>query len=98
LFEIKQTGVFLKWRLGVKDSRVRAMIASRLDRLAFGLMGDVKPVGSGVSEMRIHIGPGFRIYFKQQGSTVIVLLCGGSKSTQSNDIKKAISLADKEGL
>jgi putative addiction module killer protein len=98
MFEIRQTDVFQKWRLGIKDSRVRATIASRLDRLAFGLMGDVRPVGSGISEMRIHIGPGFRIYFKQQGPTIIVLLCGGNKSTQSNDIKKAISLADKEGL
>lgn len=98
MFEIKQTDVFLKWRLGIKDSRVRAIIASRLDRLAFGLMGDVKPIGSGLSEIRIHAGPGFRVYFKQKGSTIIILLCGGTKSTQSNDIKKAISLANKEGL
>ena len=98
MFEIKQTDVFLKWRLGIKDSRVRAMIASRLDRLAFGLMGDVKPIGSGLSEIRIHAVPGFRVYFKQKGSTIIILLWGGTKSTQSNDIKKAISLADNESL
>jgi putative addiction module killer protein len=98
MFEIRQTDVFQKWRLGIKDSRVRATIASRLDRLAFGLMGDVKPIGGGLSEIRIHTGPGFRIYLKQKGSTIIILLCGGTKSTQSNDIKKAISLAAKEGL
>jgi putative addiction module killer protein len=97
MFEIKQTNLFQKWRLGLKDSLVRAMIASRIDRLAFGLMGDVKPVGSGVSELRIHSGAGYRIYFQQRGSTLIILLVGGDKSTQASDIRKAIALANEEG-
>jgi len=65
------------------------MIASRLDRLAFGDAGDVRPVGQGISELRIDHGPGYRVYFKQQGNTVILLLCGGNKSTQATDIKTA---------
>ena len=69
-------------------------VASRLDRLAFGLAGDVEPVGQGVSELRIHHGPGYRIYFQKRGSTIIVLLCGGDKSTQAKDIKAAKRLAE----
>ena len=69
------------------------MIASRLDRLAFGLAGDVEPVGQGVSELRIHYGPGFRVYFQKRGNTIIVLLCGGDKSTQEKDIKAARRIA-----
>jgi putative addiction module killer protein len=92
MLQVKETAEFRKWRLGLKDSRVRAQIASRIDRLAFGLMGDVKPIGHGVSELRVHYGPGFRIYFYQQGSTIIILLCGGDKSSQARDIKKAIRL------
>jgi putative addiction module killer protein len=98
MFEVKETETFKKWRLGFKDSKVRAKIASRLDRLAFGLMGDVKPVGGGLSEIRVHIGPGHRIYFKQIGEIIIVLLCGGDKSTQAKDIEKAKKLAHEEGL
>jgi putative addiction module killer protein len=98
MFTLKQTETFQKWRETIKDSKVRAGIASRLDRMSFGLFGDVKPVGSGVCEMRIHIGPGFRVYYKQIGGSIIVLLCGGDKSMQSKDIKKAIQLAqDLEG-
>lgn len=89
--------MFQKWRLSLKDSRVRAVIASRIDRLAFGLMGDVKPVGGGVSELRIHIVSGYRVYFQQGGSTLIILLVGGDKSTQAKDIKRAIALANEEG-
>jgi putative addiction module killer protein len=74
---------------GLKDERARASIASRLDRLAFGHAGDVEPVGEGVSERRIHYGPGYRVYFQTRGSTVIVLLCGGDKSTRARDIKAA---------
>ena len=93
MFELKQTEVFRKWRLGLRDERARAVIASRLDRLAFGLVGDVQPVGQGVSDLRIHYGPGYRVYFQRRGNTLVVLLCGGDKSTQSNDIKAAIRLA-----
>ena len=77
----------------LRDERARGLIASRLDRLAYGHIGDVEPVGHGISEMRIHYGPGYRIYFQRQGDTIIVLLCGGDKSTQSKDIKTAKRLA-----
>ena len=93
MIELKQTEEFRKWRTRLKDERARTLIASRLDRLAFGLAGDVEPVGQGVSELRIHHGPGYRIYFQKRGNTIIVLLCGGDKSTQPNDIKAAKRLA-----
>ena len=95
MIEIKQTEIFRKWRERLKDERARVLIASRLDRLAFGHMGDVEPVGQGISELRIHYGPGYRIYFQKQGNTIIVLLCGGDKNSQAKDIKTAKSLADE---
>jgi putative addiction module killer protein len=79
----------------LKDERARALIASRLDRLAYGHVGDARPVGEGVSELRIHHGPGYRIYFHQRGSTVIILLCGGDKGTQTKDVRTAKRLADE---
>jgi putative addiction module killer protein len=93
LFEFKQTETFRKWRLRLKDERARALIASRLDRLAFGHAGDVKPVGQGISELRIDHGPGYRVYFERRGNTIIILLCGGDKSTQDKDIQTAKRLA-----
>jgi len=93
VFQLKQTETFRKWRLRLKDERARAVIASRLDRLAFGHAGDVAPVGDGVSELRIHAGPGYRIYFQQRGDVLIVLLCGGDKGSQVRDIKLAKRLA-----
>ena len=92
--EIRQSEAFRKWRSRLKDQRVRAIIASRIDRLAFGHAGDVEPVGHGISELRIHYGPGYRVYFQKRGDIVIVLLCGGDKSTQDKDIKTAKKLAD----
>jgi putative addiction module killer protein len=89
IIELKQTETFWKWRTRLKDKRARALIASRLDRLAFGHAGDAEPVGEGISELRIHYGPGYRIYFQRRGNTIIVLLCGGDKSTQDKDIKTA---------
>ena len=79
----------------LRDERARGLIASRLDRLAYGHIGDVEPVGQGISEIRIHYGPGYRIYFQRRGNTFIVLLCGGDKSTQSKDIKTAKRLASE---
>ena len=94
MIELKQTETFRKWRTRLKDERARILIASRLDRLAFGLAGDAQAVGQGVSELRIHHGPGYRIYFQKRGTTIIVLLCGGDKSTQAKDIKAAKRLAE----
>ena len=94
MVELKQTETFRKWRTRLKDERARILIASRLDRLAFGLAGDAEAVGQGVNELRIHHGPGYRIYFQKRGSTIIVLLCGGDKSTQAKDIKAAKRLAE----
>ena len=93
MFELQQTEIFRKWRLRLKDERVRALIASRLDRLAYGNSGDVKSVGEGVSELRIDFGPGFRVYFQRRESRIILLLCGGDKSTQTKDIQLAKRLA-----
>src|ERR1700722_2764790 len=87
--EIRQTTVFAEWMTGLRDRRARAKIAARIDRLAMGNQGDVAPVGEGVSELRIHYGQGYRVYFVRRGKEVIVLLCGGDKSTQAKDIKTA---------
>ena len=89
MFELKQTETFRKWREELRDERARALIASRLDRLAYGHTGDAAPVGEGISELRIHHGPGYRIYFVKRGKAMIILLCGGDKSTQDKDIKAA---------
>jgi len=91
--EIKQTDTFRLWESKLKDRRARTIIATRLMRLAEGLAGDVAPIGEGISEIRIHYGPGYRIYFQQHGNTIIVLLCGGNKGSQTRDIAKAKTLA-----
>lgn len=86
MLEIKQTDTYRKWERKLRDQRAKALIAARMFRLANGLAGDVKSVGQGVSELRIHHGPGCRGYFKYRGSEIIILLCGGDKSTQQSDI------------
>lgn len=98
MLKLKQTDTFRKWRTRLKDKRARALVASRIDRLAYGHAGDVQPVGDGVSELRIHYGPGYRIYFRKRGNTVIILLCGGDKSTQTRDIKTAKRLLEEGAL
>lgn len=90
--EIKQTETFRLWEERLKDRRARTIIAARASRLAEGLPGDVAPVGEGVSELRIHFGPGYRVYFQQRGSTLVVLLCGGDKGSQVRDIALAKKL------
>jgi putative addiction module killer protein len=95
MLELKETELFRKWRTKLKDERARALIASRLDRPAHGHAGDAAPVGERISELRIHHGPGYRIYFHQRGNTVVILLCGGNKSTQARDIKMARRLVDE---
>jgi putative addiction module killer protein len=91
--EIRQTPVFAAWLERLKDRQARARIQVRLDRLALGLAGDVKPVGGGVSELRVDYGPGYRVYFKQQGLELVLLLVGGDKRTQTKDIQRALVLA-----
>jgi len=93
--EIRQTTVFADWMAKLRDVRARAKIAARIDRLALGNPGDVEPVGEGISELRIHYGPGYRVYFTRRGPDLIVLLCGGDKSTQAKDIATAKALAAK---
>lgn len=93
MIELKQTDTFAKWEGRLRDKRIRTLIATRLARLAHGLPGDVKPVGEGVSELRIDYGPGYRVYYVQRGAVLIVLLCGGSKKTQDADIVMAKKLA-----
>jgi putative addiction module killer protein len=89
VLELRQTETFRRWRLGLRDERARALIASRLDRLAYGHAGDARSVGDGVSELRVHHGPGYRIYFARRGSAVILLLCGGDKGSQTRDVRAA---------
>lgn len=84
---------FTTWLQGIKDVKARAVIAARIRRLERGLIGDTEPVGDGVSELRIHLGAGWRVYSTQRGSQIIVLLAGGSKRTQASDIKRAKQLA-----
>jgi len=93
MIEIRKTEVFAKWIDGLRDIRARARIQARIERLALGNPGDVKSVGEGVSELRIDCGPGYRVYFKKRGNTVIVLLAGGDNRTQSGDITTALRLA-----
>ena len=95
MLELRKTDVFARWLDGLRDVRARARIQARIERLAFGNPGDVRPVGEGVSEMRIDYGPGYRVYFKQIGQTIVVLLAGGDKSTQSRDIRTALQLSRK---
>jgi putative addiction module killer protein len=93
VIEIRETDTFSDWLRGLRDAKAKAIIAARIRRLAFGNPGDVRPVGEGISELRIHLGPGYRVYYVQRGAVVIVLLCGGDKSTQEKDIEKARKLA-----
>ena len=90
---IKPLPEFTKWLDGLSDEAVRGVVIARIKRLELGLMGDVEPVGEGVSELRIHFGAGWRIYFVKRGVHLIVLLVGGSNRTQTTDIKRAKSLA-----
>lgn len=93
MFSIKPLPEFTVWLDGLTDESVRGVVIARIKRLSLGLMGDVEPVGGGVSELRVHLGAGWRIYFTQRGKEVIVLLAGGSKRTQKTDIKRAKDLA-----
>ena len=89
MFSIKPLPEFTAWLDGLTDVTVRSVIVARLKRLELGLLGDVEPVGEDVSELRIHLGAGWRVYFTQRGAQWIVLLAGGSKRTQKRDIQRA---------
>jgi putative addiction module killer protein len=91
--EVRKTDEFDGWLAKLRDPRALAKILSRIQRLELGNTGDVKPVGDGISEMRIDYGPGYRVYYKQTGKEIVLLLCGGDKSTQDRDIKRAKQLA-----
>jgi putative addiction module killer protein len=93
MIEIRESERFSTWLAGLRDGVTRARIAARIQRLALGNAGDVRPVGEGVSELRIDIGPGYRVYFVQRGAVLIMLLCGGDKRTQSRDIRVAKDMA-----
>ena len=93
MYEISKTDIFDTWIKNIRDIRAKAHVLARIERLAAGNPGDVKPVGEGVSEMRIDYGPGYRVYYTMQARMIIILLAGGTKRTQTRDIKKAISLS-----
>lgn len=93
MIEVLQTETFRKWWMQLRDERARGVIFARLDRLAMGHVGDVEPVGDGISELRIHYGPGYRVYFRRKGRTIVILLCGGDKDSQARDIANAKRLA-----
>lgn len=93
MLSVHATEDFTRWLRRLRDSRARAVIAERIQRIANGLPGDVKSVSGGVSELRIHYGPGYRVYFTRQGRQLIILLCAGDKDSQVSDVQKAHRLA-----
>jgi putative addiction module killer protein len=94
MLDVRMTVEFRRWFSKLRDVRGKAMIAVRIDRLAYGYAGDVRRVGNGISEMRIDHGPGYRVYFVRRNDCVIVLLCAGDKSSQSKDISRACRIAE----
>lgn len=93
MVDVLKTAEFDAWLSNLRDRQAVARVTARIDRLAAGNAGDAKPVGSGVSELRIDYGPGYRVYYQQRGSAIVLLLCGGDKRSQDSDIKRAIDLA-----
>ena len=91
--ELRKTKTFADWLDPLRDIQARARIQARIERLAYGNVGDVRPVGSGISEIRIDCGPGYRVYFTRKGEEIVFLLAGGDKKSQARDIKTAIQLA-----
>ena len=93
MIDIRQTETFRTWLGSLRDRLGRAAIDGRLLRLRYGQLGDVRPVGGGVSELRIHVGPGYRVYFLKRGDVLVILLCGGDKDSQGEDIESAKAMA-----
>ena len=95
MIEIRQTDTFRKWFKSLRDPRAKAKISARLRRLSLGNAGDAEPIGDGLSEMRVHQGKGYRVYYVNRGGVLVILLCGGIKTSQQRDIKLAKSIAKK---
>lgn len=95
MIEIRRTETFDRWLRKLRDPNAKAWVQIRIDRLARGLFGDVKDIGQGLSELRIDYGPGYRVYMMRRGDVLLILLCGGDKRTQDNDIKLAKNMADE---
>jgi putative addiction module killer protein len=93
MFEVLKTSEYQKWVTSLTDLRAQALITARVDRLQVGNPGNVKAVGDGISELKINFGPGYRVYFTRTGKTVVLLLCGGDKSSQAKDIRRAKQIA-----
>ncbi|MCL1993025.1 MAG: type II toxin-antitoxin system RelE/ParE family toxin [Spirochaetes bacterium] len=91
--EIRRSDIFIKWLKKLKDDKTKFIIQNRIGRLAHGNLGEAEPVGEGCSELRIDYGPGYRVYYKDLGNEIIILLCGGDKSTQKRDIPRAKKIA-----
>jgi putative addiction module killer protein len=96
MIEVRRTAVFDAWMDNLRDDQAIVRITARIRRLSVGNFGDVKPVGGGVSELRIDHGPGYRVYFVRRGAVVVILLCGGDKSTQDRDIRRARQMAEDD--
>lgn len=95
MFEVRTTAIFDRWLAKLRDRKGQTLIAHRVRRLGAGSLGDVKPVAKGVSELRIHFGPGYRVYLTQRGKQIIVLSCGGDKGSQKRDIARAVELNEQ---
>jgi putative addiction module killer protein len=93
--EVRQTEYFAKWLEGLRDRLAKSKVLVRIDRLRVGLVGDARPVGGGVSELRIDSGPGYRLYFVRRGRELFILLVGGDKGSQNRDIRRAIEMASR---
>lgn len=93
MIEIRETTVFSEWLVSLRDAHARTRVQARILRLKLGNPGDVKPVGEGVSELRINYGPGYRVYYVKRGPLLVILLAGGAKPTQDKDIKTALKMA-----
>ena len=93
MFEVLKTSEYQMWVTSLADMRAQALITARVERLALGNPGNVKSLGDGVSELKINFGPGYRVYFTRTGKTVVLLLCGGDKSSQAKDIRRAKQIA-----
>lgn len=93
MFTVQLTQTFQAWLDGLRDMRAQVSIARRIERMAAGNLGDVKPVGDGISELRVDVGAGYRVYFVQRGGHLVIVLAGGDKSSQARDIQRAKQLA-----